>query len=263
MVTEATAQAETETSPARAVVLVAGMGSRLGPRARHVPKCLTTVGGTPVLTNALRHLEAVGVRETILVVGYMAEVVQHRIGGEFGRMRIAYRTNSVFETTGTSRSLWLGLDGIRENVLVLEGDVFFEASVLARLLAASPDATLVERWSPRLDGSVVVLDAHGNVSAWIHKKDRPPGFCPEGTYKTVNIHRFSRAFLDNEILPALDVELERDGGREPIETPLARIVGGGGRIHAVQAGGRWIEIDDENDLKTAEAMFGGSGSEPW
>jgi NDP-sugar pyrophosphorylase family protein len=247
-------------SPVRAVILVAGMGTRLGPRTLHVPKCLTRVGATPIVVNALHHLEAVGVRETVLVVGYMADVVQHRVGSELGRMRIVYRTNNVFEATGTTRSLWLGLDGLREDVLVLEGDVFFDASVLARLLAAPPDATLVERWTPRLDGSVVELDADANVRAWIHKKDRPPGFSPGGTYKTVNIHRFSRAFLDNEIRPALDFEIERDGGREPLETPLARIVAGGGRIHAVDAGGRWVEIDDENDLKAAEAMFGGIGS---
>lgn len=243
----------------RAVVLVAGRGSRLRDRTARIPKCLVDVNGTPILVSALERLEAAGVCEALLVVGYLADMVRRRLGTALGRMRISYRENRDFQNTNTSRSLWLGLDGMDEDILVLEGDVVFDQHVLDDFLVSPHvDATLVQRWNPALDGSVVQVDADGSVHAWVHKKDRPPGFSLAGTYKTVNIHRFSRRFVRERLRPALWAEVTTDGGREPIETSFARIVQEGGRIHAVEVCGRWCEIDDEADLRTAEAMFDGA-----
>ncbi len=242
----------------RAVILVAGTGSRLCARTSAVPKCLLDVNGVPILLNALECLERAKVFEAVLVVGYLDSVIRDRVGAGPGQMRVSYRTNADYQSTSTSRSLWAGLEGVDEDVLALEGDVYFDVDVIDQFLTAPyGDATLVEPWNPTLDGSVVELDSGRTVRAWVHKKDRPPNFRLEGTYKTVNVHRFSRAFLRERLLPALAAEVAR-GGREPIETVFARIVAEGGRIHAVDVRSRWVEIDDEHDLRTAEATFRGS-----
>src|SRR4051812_12532808 len=77
--------------PRRAVVLAAGLGSRLGARTARVPKCLVEVNGTPILVNALERLQDAGIHETILVVGYLEEQVRQRLGAVMGAMRISYR----------------------------------------------------------------------------------------------------------------------------------------------------------------------------
>jgi NDP-sugar pyrophosphorylase family protein len=247
----------------RAIVLAAGLGSRLGAHTAEVPKCLVDVNGIPILANALEHLEAAGIEETTVVVGYRAEAVRRRFGHALQRMRLSYCLNAAFRTTNTCRSLKLALDSIDDAVLVLEGDVFFERRVLEDVLAIStPDATVVARWTPAIDGSVVDIDSTGWIRAWMHKKDRPSGFVPAGLYKTVNLHRFSRAFVTGRLRPALASERITRGGREPIETALAAIVGEGGRIRAVEATGQWIEIDDEMDLRAAEALFEGANYGP-
>jgi choline kinase len=241
--------------PSRAVVLVAGIGSRLGERTADVPKCLVEVAGVPIVQNAIERLEAAGISETILVTGYREEAVRERLGRQFGRMRIAYRSNDEYRNTNTSRSLFLGLQDVDDDVVVLEGDVFFDQRLLdTALRLPHPNVTVVERWNPSLDGSVVEVDADCHVRRWIHKKDRPPGFALEGTFKTVNIHRLSRGFVNERLRPALDETL-RDGGREPLETVFARVVEAGGRILAAEAAGRWVEIDDESDLRVAEKTF--------
>jgi len=248
----------TTARPKCAVILAAGLGTRLEHRTNSLPKCLVEVQGVPILLNALVQLASWHVAETVLVVGYLEDVIRQRIGSRIGRMRIRYRTNPDYRTTSTAQSLWIGLNGIDEDVLVLEGDVFFERGVLNAFRSAPhADATLVEPWNPSLDGSVVQVSAEGKVRAWIHKKDRPAGFALEGTYKTVNLHRFSRAFVRDRLRPVLEDEVAR-GGREPIETALARIVADGGRVQAVVVNGRWVEIDDEHDLRAAEEMFEGA-----
>ena len=53
----------------KAIILVAGMGTRLKPLTLSNHKCLTKVNGTPILFNALENLRRAGVDETLLVVG--------------------------------------------------------------------------------------------------------------------------------------------------------------------------------------------------
>jgi len=217
------------------------------------------VNGIPILRNTLDRLARSGIEEAVLVVGYLGEMVRREAGDRVGRMRVTYRTNVNFETTNTTQSLWIGLAGHRQvmqDALIVEGDVFFDQDVLDGLLTSPyADATLVEKWHPALSGSVVELAADGCVRAWVHEKDRPRGFALDGTYKTVNLHKFSSGFLREHLHPALAVHVER-GGTEPLETAMAQIVAGGGRVHAVEAGGRWCEVDDERDLQTADGMFG-------
>lgn len=249
-------------APPCAVVLVAGCGTRLGSRTASMPKCLIDVNGLPILINALRHLAAAGVAETVLVVGYLADLVQQRVGSRVGDMRVRYRINTAYLHTSTAQSLWIGLQNIDEDVLILEGDVYFEARVLHDFVTAPYlDTTLVAAWHPQCDGSVVEIDADRIVRRWVHTKHRPTGFKLEGTYKTVNLHRLSRRFVRQRLWPALTCEVARGGG-EPLETVLANVVSAGGVVRAVEVTGRWVEVDDESDLQAAEVTFASQGDGP-
>ena len=148
----------------------------------------------------------------------------------------------------------VGLDQVRGDALVLEGDVFFDRTVLERFLAEPyADATLVERWHAQIDGSVVELGDDRFVSKWIHKSHRPANFRADGTFKTVNVHRLSRAFVDTHLRPALTSRTAP--ADEPLEASFARSVAANARIRAVEVRGCWVEIDDEDDLRKAEAVF--------
>jgi choline kinase len=242
-------------TPQHAVILAAGLGSRLGRRTASRPKCLLDVAGEPILLNALRHLEAAGIPRTTVVMGYLADRVETAVRSHAGTMQVSLRWNEDYEMTGTSHSLWIGLSDRAEDVLVLEGDVFFERQLLDDLLTA-PDrnATVVAPWHPSIDGSIVELDDAGFVARWLHRSKRPEGYDPQGTWKTVNVHRFSAEFVGTTLGPALAAEVAR-GGAEPLETPFARIVRTGARIRAVKSSARWVEVDDERDLARAERVF--------
>lgn len=244
----------------KAVILVAGMGTRLQPRTKTTHKCLTKVNGTEILKNALNNLSALGIAETVLVVGYLGDKIKKEIGSDFNNMKITYIVNDIYADTNTSYSLKLGLKaaGDFDVLYLLEGDVFFDNKLLDRLAKDAHDnTTMIEPYEPRLDGTFVEISKEGYVTDWTHKSMREEGYTLEDKYKTINIHRFSKKFTDDILIPCLDDVCEKTKGKAPLENVMRQIVRENDDIvYGLTSGeGRWFEIDDENDLKIAEAIF--------
>lgn len=245
----------------KAVILAAGMGTRLKPLTLTTHKCMTRVNGVPILTRALECLRAADCREAALVVGYLADQIREEVGTSRAGLRLRYVENPVYAETNTSYSLQLGLEaaGDFDSLLVLEGDVFFEEALLRRLVRDPHDnATLLETYHPPLDGTFAERDEEsGYVRDWTHKSAREAGYTLEDKYKTINIHKFGRRFTEETLLPEARRVCEESAGREPLETVMRRIVRRDGRaVYGLASGGlKWAEIDDTRDLALAEALF--------
>lgn len=245
--------------PKDALILVAGMGTRLMPMTSTMPKCLTEVNGRTILENALDLLEKNEIEQTTLVIGYLGNKIRERIGLNYRRMNIRYVENKRYAETNTSYSLFLGLIGspTSGSLLLLEGDVFFEQQLLSAFLKdAHPTSTIVQKYHPALDGSFVELK-NDVVVDWVHKKVRPEGFVVEDKYKTVNIHKFDNSFVEQLLIPALRERIGTTRENEPLEYVFQEIVKKkAGVARAFDTGDmKWFEIDDQNDLKIAEEIF--------
>ena len=94
----------------KAIILVAGMGTRLKPLTLNNHKCLTEVNGIPILINALTILSGCGIVQTTLVTGYLKQMIHDRIGNNFHNMEIIYADNDIYEKTNTAWSLKIGLE---------------------------------------------------------------------------------------------------------------------------------------------------------
>src|ERR671914_583944 len=68
----------------RAVVIAAGLGTRLRPLTEHFPKPVLPLDGRPVISTLLRELAAAGCRDVTLVVGYRAGQVEALVGDGSG-----------------------------------------------------------------------------------------------------------------------------------------------------------------------------------
>ncbi|MDD5689125.1 MAG: phosphocholine cytidylyltransferase family protein [Caldisericia bacterium] len=244
-------------NPKKAILLVAGQGTRLKPLTETMPKCLVEVNGKAILANALENLARCNVEESILVVGYLKEKIKEKIGEELNGMKITYIDNDLYEQTNNTYSLWLAIKNLHEDLLILEGDVFFEEKLLKEFMKDEREnLTIVEKYNPILDGTFVEVREEQKITSWIHKKDRPVGFTPENKYKTVNIHKFSAEFIKKWLKPILKKHIEETGGEEPIEFIFSELIKNKAKIYAFNIQGiPWIEIDDAHDLKRAEEIF--------
>ncbi len=244
----------------KAIILVAGMGTRLKPLTLQNHKCLTEVNGIPILENALENLSAVGISEVILVVGYLKEQIRNRIGNHFANMSIVYAENDIYDQTNTVYSLKKGLNVLKDydELLLLEGDVFFHKVILDDLISLDvTNVTVLEPYNDMLDGTFAELDQEGFVVDWTHKSMRSEDYVVSDKYKTVNIHKFSFTFVRDYLCPAIKVIEEERGIKQPFENVMQVIVKRSPDLikGLVLNGQKWFEIDDQHDLEMAEKIF--------
>ncbi|WP_027532945.1 phosphocholine cytidylyltransferase family protein [Bradyrhizobium sp. WSM3983] len=250
----------TANTPKNAVILAAGSGSRLRPLTDLRPKPLVEVNGTPILHNALRHLDAVGVEDVTIVVGYRKDAIQYACGARFGRLDIDYVESSVFDRTGSAYSLWLARDALlRGDSYLLEGDVFFEENALHYLNRHAPcDVAAVAPFESTMQGSAVLLTESGYIS---HFRMKQSGADSSDSYpmlfKTLNLLRLSASTLRMTIVPALNDLVGSGATQAYTEELLAYLVERRGlQLAATRCDDlRWCEIDNAEDLRTANRLF--------
>lgn len=117
-----------------AVVMAAGVGSRLRPITDHFAKPVLPVGGRPVLAAVLRELAAAGLRVVHLVAGHHAGQVE-ALAGDGSGFGVEIRRVRQPEPLGSADAVRRALDaGARAPVLVTAADNVYAPGDVARFL---------------------------------------------------------------------------------------------------------------------------------
>ncbi len=105
----------------KAVVLAGGKGSRLAPYTRVLPKPLMPIGDMPILEVLLRQMRAAGIRQVILTVGHLSELLRAFFqDGRQWDMQIEYSYEQC--PLGTAGPISL-IEGLTDTFLVANGDI--------------------------------------------------------------------------------------------------------------------------------------------
>jgi len=110
----------------KAVLLAAGRGTRMRELTADVPKPMIKVRGKPILLHIVEGLQAAGIKDFLLIVGYHSETIREYFGdGTCFGLRIQYATQVVQD--GTGRVVDLARDFVGDSPFVLSyGDILVD-----------------------------------------------------------------------------------------------------------------------------------------
>ncbi len=112
-----------------AIILAGGFGTRLQSVVNDVPKPMAPINGQPFLNYQLRYLKQQGIQHIILSTGYLADVIKNYYAHQFEGLTISYAHEA--EPLGTGGAIRFAMEQCsQENVLVLNGDSFFDIPIL-------------------------------------------------------------------------------------------------------------------------------------
>ena len=233
-----------------ALLLAAGTGSRLRPLTKNAPKCLTEVGGLPILERLVNNLRDQGIKRLVVVIGHLGDQIHDFLNDKAGDMQVDYIYSAEYRTTNNIYSLWLAREQIREPFLLVESDLVFDAPMLKDMLY--PDKIAISRILPWMNGTTVELNSQNGVEAFHINRDT----CDTSQYKTVNICSLSLQGWQR-MITRLDRYISDNRVGEYYEAVFADMIGDGTlEFEAVFFDeNRWYEVDTIDDLVEAELLF--------
>lgn len=223
------------------VILCGGLGTRLRSVVSDRPKSMALISGRPYLEIMVKHLASIGLKELVLLTGYMAESIQNHFG-DGSRFGVHIRYSHEETPLGTAGAVRMALPLLSDPFFVLNGDSY---------LSFDPDkmlAKIKELESPLIMAAVQVdnasrygaldLDENLRVTTFHDKTAAPePGWINAGVY-----------LLRQSLLASLpageSISIERD-----IFSKLPA-----GSIVTVPSPGPFIDIGIPEDLERAQSF---------
>ena len=162
----------------KAIILAAGLGTRLRPITSTTPKCLVPINGVPLLELWLRDCERAGVEAVLVNTHYLAERVEEFVAARRGvPVTLAYEP-VLLGSAGTIAANWNFVDG-DESFLVVYADnltTFPLAELMAFHATHDRIASMALFRSPNPSAcGVVEMDGEGLVTGFWEKPENPPG----------------------------------------------------------------------------------------
>lgn len=197
----------------QAVILAGGLGTRLWPLTKTVPKPMVPVAGAPYLEHQLRLLAQQGFRDILLLTGYLGEQIEEHFGGG-ERMGLAIRYSREQSPVGTGGALREAREKLAETFLLIYGDSYLPidyAAVLRQLEDSEVEGLVVVYDNRHEDTSVksnIAVDEQYFVTRY--EKDSPDAlpFVEAGVlaFRRQVVDRIARegpVSLEKEIFPKL------------------------------------------------------------
>lgn len=224
----------------RAIILAAGMGTRLRPLTDTTPKSLIQVAGEPMAERQIKFLKAKGINDIVVVTGYMKEKFDY-LKDKYG---VTLIHNDKYDVYNNVYTMYLVRDYM-EDSYVTEADVYmvnnyFETNLETSTYFSGIKEDFESEWKLRFDenGKVYAVEVGpgtdyimSGVSFWT-KKDG--AIIKETLEKVIEGGNFEKVYWDDvvsSILKNLDVHIKKINSND------------------------WFEIDSVEDLKKAESYL--------
>ena len=118
----------------KALIIAAGLGSRLKKHTQYIPKCMLDFGGKTLLQRQLDSYKKCGIKDISLVKGYKKEKINYK--------GIKYYENTDYKNNNILNSIFYAEKAINGNIIISYSDILFDSSVVQRTLNSDHDISV-------------------------------------------------------------------------------------------------------------------------
>ena len=228
----------------KAIILAAGMGTRLRPYTLEKPKCLVEINGKSLLDYQIEILRHQGVKEIVLVGGYKAEMLK----GKADRLYI----NNNYQKTNMVWSLFQVKNELKGDVIITYGDIVYSPEILGYLLKSDFQISVAidKQWEgywkerfqdPLMDAENLILDKNCKIKKIGGKAIKISNI--QGQY--IGLMKFR----EEGIKAMKECFLSLSNQHSAYMTDLIQtIIDRGFDVSGIEFDKPWIEVDSVKDL---------------
>ena len=223
----------------QAVILAAGLGTRMRPLTNTVAKPLVKIAGRPLLEYTFDTLPD-GVDEVVVVIGYLGEQIKAYLGENFRGRRIKYVVQERLD--GTAKALWEAKPLLNGKFVVLMADDIYAKVDIENCLRYE-QAMLVMKSERAGPGGNVMLNEKGELREVVEGNEHPAG-----SLISTNVFVLGPEFFNYS--PTRKAPDSPEYGLPQTVVKLSK----DHPVTAVEAT-RWLKITTSEDLKLAEQLL--------
>lgn len=150
----------------RAVIPVAGVGTRLRPHTYTLPKVLLNVAGKPIIAHIIDAIIEQGITKATIITGYMRKLVESYITDRYD-IQVDFVPQG--ESLGLGHAIWTGIHTYEdEPLMIILGDTVFDVDLLLAQKSGFSSIGVKKVEDPRRFG-VVVTDDNGFITKFVEK----------------------------------------------------------------------------------------------
>lgn len=202
----------------KAIIPVAGAGTRLRPLTYTQPKPLIPVAGKPIISFIIDQLLDIGVKEFVFVIGYLGEKIKNYVDQAYPNIHKTFVNQE--SRLGSAHAIWTAREELRDadELIIFFGDTIIDVDFQAVMDEPNSCLCVHKVENPRSFG-VVEFDEEGRISRLVEKPRIPrSNLAMVGFYKIKEV---------GDLFDALEFNIThniRTDGEFPLTDALMRMV---------------------------------------
>jgi len=232
----------------KAIIPVAGAGTRLRPLTYTQPKPLIPVAGKPIISFIIDQLQEIGVKEFVFVIGYLGEKIKNYVESTYPEMHKTFVTQE--SRLGSAHAIWVAREELRdaEELIIFFGDTIIDVD-FDRVMSEPSSCLCVHKVDDPRGFGVVEFDEDGKINRLVEKPRIPrSNLAMVGFYKIKEV---------NMLMDALEFNIShniRSAGEFPLTDALMRMIDEGVSFSPISVD-NWFNCGKKDVLLETNAIL--------
>ncbi|EAH8300680.1 phosphocholine cytidylyltransferase family protein [Campylobacter fetus] len=242
----------------KAIILAAGLGSRLEELTKDRPKCLVEYKNMPLISYQLNAFLKAGINDIAVVGGYKFEVLKNYLNANFKKVKLYENTD--FASSNMTYTMFCAREFMDDDTIISYSDIIYDYEFIELLkackneLSVMVDKNWLELWKQRFSDPLSDAESMEIQDGFIKELGKKVTHIDKIDAQYIGLFKFNKSFLSSvfEVWDNLDKNRYYDSKNWKniyMTSFLTEIINKFDNAKAIFAPKNWLEIDQKTDLE--------------